>query len=60
MLASNGSLDFQGGNDGGIGPFSISAGISSGFHSSSDEDEDDNDDNDEDVNDEVGSSPLTI
>ena len=44
------NLDLQGSND---GHFSISAGISSGFHSSSDEDDDDNDDNDDDINNEV-------
>jgi len=49
----NGGLDLHGNGDGNPGPFSISAGISSGFHSSSDEDEDDTDENDEDVNNEV-------
>ncbi len=52
----NGSLDMHGNGDGGAGPFSISAGISSGFHSSSDEDEDEADENDEDVNNEVSRS----
>lgn len=47
---NSGSLDLQGSND---GHFSISAGISSGFHSSSDEEDDDADDNDEDINNEV-------
>ncbi|CAK7236756.1 sporulation-induced protein [Sporothrix curviconia] len=46
------NLDLQGSND---GHFSISAGISSGFHSSSDEEDDDADDNDEDINNEVSS-----
>jgi len=55
----NGGLDLQGNGDAGPGPFSISAGISSGFHSSSDEEEDDADENDEDVNNEVSSRPLT-
>ncbi|KJR84246.1 SIT4-associating protein SAP190 [Sporothrix schenckii 1099-18] len=51
------SMDLQGSND---GHFSISAGISSGFHSSSDEEDDDADDNDEDINNEVSisDSPL--
>ncbi|OAA57985.1 sit4-associated protein [Niveomyces insectorum RCEF 264] len=50
-LDLHGGFDLPGGNDGGGGgPFSISAGISSGFHSSSDEEDDDADDNDEDIN----------
>jgi SIT4-associating protein SAP185/190 len=53
----NGVLELQGntGDSSAVGanPFSISAGISSGFHSSSDEDDDDDGDNDEDVNNEV-------
>ncbi|CAK7225762.1 sporulation-induced protein [Sporothrix eucalyptigena] len=49
------NLDLQGSND---GHFSISAGISSGFHSSSDEEDDDADDNDEDINNEVSESEF--
>lgn len=45
----NGGLG-EGNGDASVGPFSISAAISSGFHSSSDEDGDDAEDNDEDVN----------
>jgi len=53
----NGAMDMHGNSDSQHpGPFSISAGISSGFHSSSDEDDDDPDENDEDVNQEVSIS----
>ncbi len=55
----NGNLEMQGNGDGAAGPFSISAGISSGFHSSSDEDDDDVEENDEDVNNEV-SIPFSL
>lgn len=55
VLDLHSGFDQQGGgsNDASVGPFSISAGISSGFHSSSDEEDDDDNDNDEDINNEV-------
>ncbi|CAK7267671.1 sporulation-induced protein [Sporothrix epigloea] len=52
LQSNDDNLDLQGSND---GNFSISAGISSGFHSSSDEEEDDadeTDDNDDEINNE--------
>ncbi|CAK7274170.1 sporulation-induced protein [Sporothrix epigloea] len=53
------NLDLQSSND---GNFSISAGISSGFHSSSDEEDEDADadDNDEDINNEVSKFPMHL
>ncbi|OIW25610.1 SAPS-domain-containing protein [Coniochaeta ligniaria NRRL 30616] len=52
----NGGLDLESGSAG-VGQFAISAGLMSGFGSSSDEDEEEEQDNEEDVNNEV-SYPL--
>ncbi|KAH8904193.1 SAPS-domain-containing protein [Coniochaeta sp. PMI_546] len=52
----NGGLDLEGGSSS-VGQFAVSAGLMSGFGSSSDEDEDEEQENEEDVNNEV-SYPL--
>ncbi|KAB5585068.1 SIT4 phosphatase-associated protein-domain-containing protein [Coniochaeta sp. 2T2.1] len=48
----NGSLDHDIGSANGLGPFTVSGGLMSGFGSSSDEDEEEEQENEEDVNNE--------